>query len=189
MDKNQALEVLLDLTNNTLGFMPSTPTEFNELSLSIEKKTGRSISLSSIKRLWGYIKYDGFPSPTTLNTLAKFNGYKDWDTFLMVNIDGTDYSGFVEDSVVNTEELNVGDKLVLRWGGDKSCEIECLSLARFRVNQSHNIKLMKDDVFTLHTIFKGHPLYVSDIQRGDEYIPAYIGAKKGGIVSIFLITA
>ncbi|MDE7376543.1 MAG: hypothetical protein K2N16_06825 [Muribaculaceae bacterium] len=188
MDKNHALEVLLNLTNNTLGFVPSTPTEFNELSLAIEQKTGRSLSLSSIKRLWGYIKYDGYPSSTTLNTLAKFNGYKNWDTFLMVNIEGTDYSGFIEESIVNTEELNVGDKIVLRWGGEKSCEIECIAPARFRVNQSHNIKLLAGDTFTLHTIFRGHPLYVSDIQRGEQLIPAYIGAKKGGIASIFLIT-
>lgn len=188
MAKNHALELLIELTNNTLDFVPSSPTEFNELSLDIERKTGRSLSLSSIKRIWGYIKYDGYPSSTTLNTLAIYNGYKNWDTFLLVNVDGIDNSGFIKESILNTEDLDVGDKLVLRWGGEKSCEIECVSPARFRVNVSHNIKLIEGDLFTLHTIFIGHPLYVSDIQRGDQLIPAYIGAKKGGIASIFLIT-
>ena len=55
---------------------------------------------------------------------------------------------------------------------------------RFRVNEAHNIKLEPGDVFTLHTLSLGHPVYVSDIQRGDRSLPAYIGAKKGGLTSI-----
>ncbi len=55
---------------------------------------------------------------------------------------------------------------------------------RFRVNGSQNIKLEVGDTFTLHTIIQGLPLYISDIERGDERLPAYIGAKKGGISSI-----
>ena len=66
MEKNNALEALVDITNNNLGYVPSTPTEFNELSRLIQQKTGRSLSLSSIKRIWGYVKYEGFPSVTTL---------------------------------------------------------------------------------------------------------------------------
>lgn len=77
MEKNNALEALVDITNNNLGYVPSTPTEFNELSRLIQQKTGRSLSLSSIKRIWGYVKYEGFPSVTTLNILAQYNEFKD----------------------------------------------------------------------------------------------------------------
>lgn len=85
MEKNIALEALVEITNNNLGFVPSTPTEFNDLSRLIHKKTGRSLSLSSIKRIWGYVRYEGFPSLTTLNTLAQYNGFKDWETFKLSN--------------------------------------------------------------------------------------------------------
>ena len=186
MEKNIALETLVEITNNNLGYIPTTPTEFNELSRQIEKKTGRSISLSSIKRIWGYVRYEGFPSVTTLNNLAKYNGFKDWNAFLSsktvtrLNED----SGFFEESVVNPVDLKPGDRLLLKWGKDKSCEIECTLPMRFRVKKSHNIKLEAGDVFTLHTLCLGHPIYISDIVRGDTILPAYIGAKKGGLTSL-----
>lgn len=85
MEKNNALEALVDITNNNLGYVPSTPTEFNELSRLIQQKTGRSLSLSSIKRIWGYVKYEGFPSVTTLNILAQYNEFKDWESFMFHN--------------------------------------------------------------------------------------------------------
>lgn len=185
MEKNLALEALVDITNNNLGYVPSTPSEFNELSRIIQQKTGRSISLSSIKRIWGYVRYEGFPSVTTLNTLAQYNEFTDWETFLIGNSSRNgDDSGFLEASVINAENIETGKKLLLCWGDDKSCEIESLGASKFRVNRSQNIKLLPDDTFTLHTLCLGHPIYISDIMRGELRLPAYIGAKKGGLTSV-----
>ncbi len=190
MDKTTALKALIELTDKTLGYTPSTPTEFAELSLLILKKTGHSLSVSSIKRIWGYVRYDSFPSTTTLNILAQYNNFRDWDTFLLSH-NGTDFddSGFVDETAVCVERLTPGDRLLLKWGQGKSCEIEYLSHFRFCVNQSRNIKLLAGDTFTLNVICQHHPLYISDIHRGDSRIPAYIGARKGGIKSITLIPA
>ena len=51
----------------------------NLISL-LEGKTGISLSLSTIKRLW-HPDYDGTPHPTTLDALAKFLGHDDWLSF------------------------------------------------------------------------------------------------------------
>lgn len=190
MEKNIALESLVELTNNNLGYVPSTPTEFNALSLLIQKKTGRSISLSSIKRIWGYVRYEGFPSLTTLNNLAQYNGFKDWESFMTTHSarNSEEDSEFIDESIVNTDSLKPGDRLLLKWGDGKACEIECVSSMTFRVVSSHNIKLQPGDVGTIHTLCVGHPIYVSDIRRHDGLlIPAYIGAKRGGITSIALM--
>lgn len=188
MEKNIALEALVEITNNNLGYVPASPSEFNELSLMIKKKTGRSLSLSSIKRIWGYVEYKGFPSVTTLNTLAQYNEFKDWESF-MVNRAATDNddSSFIGKSMINADTLETGDRLLLEWGNGKSCEIECVAYMRFRVNSSKNIKLQPRDIFTLHAVCVSHPIYVSDIERGDMCIPAYIGAKKGGITTIYIL--
>lgn len=190
MEKNIALEALVEITNNNLGYVPATPTEFNELSLMIKKKTGRSLSLSSIKRIWGYVEYKGFPSVTTLNTLAQYNEFKDWESF-MINRTAisTDDSSFIEKTMINTDTLETGDRILLGWGNGKSCEIECVASMRFRVNGSKNIKLQPGDTFTLHAVCVSHPIYVNDIERGDLRIPAYIGAKKGGITTISILPA
>ena len=189
MDREKALKSLILLTNTNQGYIPSTPTEFNALSQKIQKKTGNSISQSSIKRLWGYVEYSSFPSLTTLNILSQFNGFADWNAFInsLYPNESTDDSGFLADSLANTGRLQTGERLALSWDNDKSCEMECISDMRFRVNKSHNIKLQEGDILTLHILSIGHPIYVSDIVRGDQHIPAYIGAKKGGLRSFKIL--
>lgn len=120
-----------------------------------------------------------------MNTLAKYNEFQAWEAFLIGNSakSGED-SGFLSESVINANYLQPGDKLLLRWGDEKSCEIECTEPMRFRVNASNNIKLKPGDTFSLHTLCVGHPIYISDIQRGNVYIPAYIGTRKGGLTTI-----
>ena len=190
MNKNQALEALVKITNENLGSTPATPTEFCEAIMKIRKKTGRSISLSSVKRIWGYVSYDSFPSATILNTLAQFNGFKSWDTFLLGdNGSVSDDSAFIEESVVSAEKLHEGDRLLLQWGKDKSCELEYLGQYRFRINRSRNIKLQPGDRCKINIICLRHPIFVSEIERDGMHIPAYIGARKGGITSITLIKA
>lgn len=184
MDNDTALKALINLTNANFGYPPTTPTEFNKLCRSIESRTGRSISLSSIKRIWGYVNYSGFPSVTTLNNLAQFNGYADWSSFLKDDSNEADESGFLEGSSINLEQLHIGDRLILKWAGKKSCHIKCIGPLRFSVLESSNIKLQPNDAFTLRSLLKSHPLFVTNIQRGDTLLPAYVGAKKGGILSI-----
>lgn len=189
MNQKYALSTLISITNHNIGFTPTTPSEFNSLCWKIQKKTGQSISLSSIKRLWGYVKYDGFPATTTLNILAQFNDYKSWESFLMsdaVNT-GISDSGFLKDSVINTGDLNPGDRMLIEWDDNKSLEIECIAGQIFRVEKSNNIKLLYGDTMVLHTVCIGLPIYVTDITRGEEHIPAYIGAKKGGVRKITVL--
>lgn len=186
MEKKVALANLVYLTNRNFGYTPSTPTEFNDLSRAVQKVTGRAISLSSIKRIWGYVKYEGFPSITTLNILSHYNGFLDWATFVKsgCTIMQTDDSSFTEDTLFSTDILNPGDTLSLVWNDDKTCVMECLSYKRFRVVSSQNIKLMPGDTLTIHTLSVGLPIYASDLIRGDVRLPAYVGAKVGGLTKI-----
>ena len=55
--------------------------DFEKLSDELEKQTGVQLSVTTLKRLWGKIKYDHAPSLTTLNTLASYLGYGDWRGF------------------------------------------------------------------------------------------------------------
>lgn len=186
MDKKKALESILQITNCTLGYVPSTPAEFNKLSYAISQKTQQQISSSSIKRLWGYVKYDGYPSRSTLNTLARFNGFKDWNSFMseISNDDSGESSAFHEDSLVNAASLNIGDKLVIKWDSNKGCTLEYISYLRFKVIRARNIKLQAGDTATIHSVCIGLPIFVSNIQRGTSILPLYIGAKKVGVTSI-----
>lgn len=58
--------------------------DFEQLSEQILAETGVSLSVTTLKRLWGRVRYDSTPNPTTLDTLAQFVGYDNWRT-LRVN--------------------------------------------------------------------------------------------------------
>lgn len=58
-----------------------TTYDIEQLSIAIEEATGVTLSVTTLKRLWGKLKYTNMPATTTLNTLAQFVGYVDWRGF------------------------------------------------------------------------------------------------------------
>lgn len=74
----------LELIENKLNRGVSsewTGYDFEKLSEEIQTTTGVILSVTTLKRLWGRLKYGNTPTTTTLNTLAKFAGYNDWQNF------------------------------------------------------------------------------------------------------------
>jgi hypothetical protein len=55
--------------------------DFERLNADIYEATGVSLSVSTLKRVFGKVSYPNLPSLHTLNTLARFAGYEDWNAF------------------------------------------------------------------------------------------------------------
>lgn len=58
-----------------------TNRDFDNLSEKIFEVTGVNLSQTTLKRIWGKVKYDSAPTVTTLNTLAQFLGLEHWREF------------------------------------------------------------------------------------------------------------
>jgi hypothetical protein len=52
--------------------------DFEQLGERIAAQTGVSLSVTTLKRVWGRVKYASAPTETTLNALAAFAGYENW---------------------------------------------------------------------------------------------------------------
>ncbi len=52
--------------------------DFVELSEKIYAETQVSLSASTLKRIWGRVRYDSVPHPATLDALAHFAGFEHW---------------------------------------------------------------------------------------------------------------
>lgn len=66
-----------------LSFKLRTPRDFAEASRVINNVTNRYLSPSTLKRFWGYQKnYEGKPCRFTLDTLATFLGFADYENYL-----------------------------------------------------------------------------------------------------------
>ena len=55
--------------------------DFVMLSEKIFQRTGVQLSHTTLKRLWGRVRYESAPTLATLNVLAKFAGYENWRAF------------------------------------------------------------------------------------------------------------
>lgn len=55
--------------------------DFSKLSDEVHKRTHIRLSVTTLKRIWGKVKYDSAPTFTTLNALAQFAGFQDWRDF------------------------------------------------------------------------------------------------------------
>jgi len=63
--------------------------DFEKLSEQIAEKTSVSLSVSTLKRIFGKVNYKSEPSLTTLNALSQFLTYDDWRDFLTKNPETT----------------------------------------------------------------------------------------------------
>ncbi len=59
--------------------------DFEHLSEKIFDKTRVQLSISTLKRIWGKVRYENSPTTATLNALAGFLGYESWREFRQKN--------------------------------------------------------------------------------------------------------
>ena len=59
--------------------------DFEQLSEKIFDKTKVQLSISTLKRIWGKVRYENFPTAATLNALAGFLDYESWRDFRQKN--------------------------------------------------------------------------------------------------------
>lgn len=79
--QEQAIKQLRRAVERTLGRKMQTNKDFDCLADSIYEKTHAKISTTTLKRLWGYLSESVTPRRYTLDQLAHFVGYDDFDAF------------------------------------------------------------------------------------------------------------
>jgi hypothetical protein len=87
MNKNEPeyhISKCIGLIEERLGWGPSknwSNYDFSKLSDEVQNRTQVRLSVTTLKRIWGKVKYDSAPTLTTLNTLSQFAGYSDWRSY------------------------------------------------------------------------------------------------------------
>ena len=78
------LQLCIRLIEQKLNWRPAEEWrnyEFTELSEKILDATSVNLSATTLKRIFGKLKYESLPSSATLNALAAFLGYASWMDF------------------------------------------------------------------------------------------------------------
>lgn len=87
MENNQYIELLKGEVLRRFGRTLDAPTDYDLLSLDVSEVTGDSLSVSTLKRLYGYDKRSTMPRPSTLSTLSRYVGYAGWSDFCAQQVD------------------------------------------------------------------------------------------------------
>ncbi|MCH5231448.1 MAG: hypothetical protein J1F43_06600 [Muribaculaceae bacterium] len=166
----------------------TSPSDFDALYLAIKKETGKELSVSTLKRIWEYVKTDSSPRFESLSILARYLGFIDWKDF--INSDKiSDSSDFLDSDIIESKNLKEGDIVRLNWAPNRECDLKYLGKDRYKVLNAVNSKLQKDDIINCSIFAQGEPLLCYEIERDDKIIAeGYIAARRRGIQTIKLIT-
>ena len=171
-----------------MGRTLQTPSDFEYLIDRIWEKQHQVFSLSTIKRLWGYVSCNGQPRLSTLNTLSQFLGYDDWNAYLTALDQRTENeSDIFKGEGICTADLSVNDLIQVAWLPNRQCTFRYLGNNRFKVTESIHAKLQIGDTFDAIAFIIGKPMYLSNLKRQDSTTTSYVAGKKNGITSVQIV--
>ena len=181
------IDELKKACEKVMGKSMASPANFNELSLLIKKSTGKSISVSTLKRIWGYVNSPHKTSNEILSILSSFAGYRDWHDFR--NADAvTDSSDFIGEDIIKSSDLPIGTHVRIGWKPDRRCILEYMGTSDFKVVEADNCKLQAGDVFSCGVIAQGEPMICHNVRRGGNLLAeGYVAGKTDGIISLQIL--
>lgn len=100
MNNPNAIDILKLGVERKFGRVLASPSDYDILSVTIYEYQNDRISSSTLKRIFGYIESESKPSRSSLNILARYVGYYDWQDFVEKQ----------QDTSVDAQSLNYDDK-------------------------------------------------------------------------------
>ena len=86
---NNDYELICRAVEQSVGYSPRTPKDFDRLSDDIFARLHQKVSPTTLKRLWGYVATDSLPRQSTLDLLAQFVGCDDYLALFGIQADDT----------------------------------------------------------------------------------------------------
>jgi len=150
------------------------------LALDIESVTGEHIGVNTLKRLLGFIDDEREPRPSTLDIIARYLDFENWD--LLKCFDDKSNSSFsaAEDEIRVSNLVN-GQHIQISYLPDRQIELEYCGDEQFVVRESRNSKLQEGDELEISHIVKGYPLLVSHVRRDGADLGSFTAGKAQGI--------
>ncbi len=160
-----------------------TPQDFDFLAAKILGKTQQSISVSTLKRLYGYVSAEGSLRRTTLDILCQYVGYQSWAAFCVREEEGraSESNPLLAESL-SADMLCEDDRIVVTWLPDRECVFRCTGPHHFVVEKSRGSKLSVGDTFACHLFIKGEPLYLESVVMQGAQPVNYVCGRENGVL-------
>ena len=181
------LHTLLREVEKKYGRPLETTNDFRVLSAFIQYECKDIVSVSTLKRLWGYVSQKTTPREGTLNVLSRFLGYEDFRAFRLSRLgEINDSSAYMDVTYLSASDVTEGGIVVLGWAPNRMLRIRKTGASQWEIVSSHNSKLQEGDRFEASSFFKGLPLFLPAVLREGQTLPSFIAGKKEGLNAINL---
>lgn len=176
MEKADHFQLLRDRAEGIFGRKVSTTSGFVALSKDVARRTGETLSPSTLKRFWGYISTNTNLSVTSLDILARYVGFASFSAFC-----SGDSSIYLDAESISARALPKGAEVEVRWNPGRRLILRHLGGGLFRVEISDRSKLLAGDCFEVADFIVGFPLYLGRIIRDGKELPAYVAGSTSGL--------
>lgn len=176
-------DLLRRMIEQSVGRTMQSPTDFEVLRDKISERCGITLSDSTLKRFWGYVRSYDKVRISTLDSLARFVGFAGWDGFVEYAEKGGETSDFVMGGSLKAADLVAGDAVTVVYPPDRCC-VFCRTEDGFVVEQSKNSKLKEGDVFKCDVFIVGEPCYLYDLSHEGKDGLTYVIGKSNGLTSV-----
>ncbi len=154
----------------------------NALAEKISTECHCRISGSTLRRLFGLGGGTGEPRAYTLDLIANYLGYDEWDDLINT------FTNTVKPDAPITElkpsRLKSGEKFEIEFKPKTTLNIEYIGKSKFKVLSSENSQLLPDDLFTITEVVLHHPLFILKLNDGNNKESRIVEGKVSGVTSI-----
>lgn len=161
---NQIIEML----KARAGLSFDKSKDFELLRDDIFTATGRSIGVTTVKRLLGYISDERNTNEYTLNTIAIYLGHQSWGELSWTLRIDSDWN--FEDDTYYLDDLDVGVRIRVKYL-NRTVDFEVVSFKETKalmVIDALNSSLKKGDVLMVSYLKMGNILEAKTVYRGNN---------------------
>lgn len=179
------VDILLDRLRDKFKRGDYTTNDYKALAVAIADSGAGYISVSTLKRIFGYVKDSHKPTITTLDIIARYVGYGCYEDFYNAELETTVVSSaFLADNQIWSRDLQPNDMLEVGWAPNRYLQLKYLDKDTYQVVLANNSKLQVGDIFRVVIFVLGEPLYIDAIYRDNVKLGPYVAGIKGGIVTL-----
>lgn len=178
--------IIKTLLEEKLGKSIRYPSDCEHLSFDIEKTTKQRVSTNTLKRLLGFIEGVQEPRLYTLDTIASYISFSNWDELLdSITKDGSSSFSSIEE--IRIDSLKPKDRVKFTYSPDRVVIVDYIENNRFVVIDSVNSKLQPKDIIEVNHFVLNYPLIISNVVREGVSMGKFTAGKISGITSLSIL--
>ena len=161
------------------------PADCHRLAMSIRDTLNETIGVTTLKRIFGFVFDVREPRLSTLDILARYCGFGDYEE-MKREVAGAGDSGFEKTPDISASLLAPGATVGFGYLPDRKVRLRYLGDSEFEVLESENGSLKAGDVITVSCFVENSPLAVSRVMREGRDLGRYTAGKVSGISNLYL---